>query len=307
MLKKIFKYLFHKLGFQINGISRQKSKSNEIVLRQVGKFNILMNKTHALPDYLKQFPHYSSNLPRLASKVKEKYQDLILIDIGANIGDTVALVRSISYCPIVCIEGDDFFFSILKKNITQFKNVHAFQFFLGEHDEKISGRTESIQGTLKIVPLNGNELKNNFQIITLDAFLNINSEFKSAKLLKVDTDGFDLMIIRGSKDYLTKTKPVLFFEYDNYLLADLQDDGISTLNLLKNMGYETAIFYDNFGRFLLSTELKNEQLIQQLHDYTKHKKSAFSYYDICLFHQQDNQLAQEFIKDEMIFFKTVDY
>lgn len=307
MLKKTFKYLFHKLGLQINRISREKSQSNNLVLKQVGKFKILMNETHALPDYLKQFPHYSSNLPRLASKVKEKYQDLILIDVGANIGDTVALIRSVSYFPIVCIEGDDFYFNILKKNIKQFDEAYAYQFFLGEHDKTISGKKESLQGTLKIVPDANKETNKKFQIITLDNFLNTNSNFKPAKILKIDTDGFDLMIIRGSKDYLTKTKPILFFEYDKQLFEDVNDDGISTLNLLKNMGYETAVFYDNFGRLLLSTELENEPLIQQLHDYTKNKKSAFSYYDICLFHQQDKQLADEFIKEEMIFFKAVDY
>ncbi|MCX6297255.1 MAG: FkbM family methyltransferase [Bacteroidetes bacterium] len=307
MAKKILKLLFNKLGLQISRISHTSNNPEKLVSCKIGNYNILLNNSHALPGYLKQFPHYSQNLPRLSSKIKEKYQDLMIIDVGANIGDTVALVRSISYCPIICIEGDNYFFNILKKNIEQFKEVYAFQLFLGEHNNIISGKKESIKGTLKIVPSLQKDSKNDLQIITLDKFLDTNSKYRSAKLLKIDTDGFDLMIIKGSIDYLTKTKPILFFEYDKKLLEDVNENGISTLFFLKDIGYETAIFYDNFGRFLISTELKNEMQIQQLHDYTKHNKSAFSYYDICLFHQQDNQLAQDFIKEEMSFFKSVDY
>ena len=143
----------------------------------------------------------------------------------------------------------------------------------------------------------------------MDKFIESNPVFKSAKVLKTDTDGFDLMILRGGLNYIAKTSPVLFFEYSRTLLEGLGDDGLGTLNLLETMGYETAIFYDNFGRFILSTELKNKHIIEQLHFYMSEepKKSAVPFYDICLFHQHDKQLAQEFIKEEMTFFKTVDY
>ena len=141
MLKRTFKLLFNMIGYQINRISSP-ILSDKLISGKIGNFNIFLNNSHALPGYLQQFPHYSANLPRLASKVKEKYQDLIMIDVGANIGDTVALVRSVSDFPIVCIEGDDFYFNILKKNIEQFNNVSAFQFFLGEHDKTIAGKKE---------------------------------------------------------------------------------------------------------------------------------------------------------------------
>ena len=42
--------------------------------------------------------------------------------------------------------------NLLKKNIPQFHEVVAYQFFLGETDQAISGKTEREIGTLKIIP-----------------------------------------------------------------------------------------------------------------------------------------------------------
>lgn len=303
MFKNTVKYLFRKFGLKIIKVRQTNQHSDDLTTRQIGNYSILLNKNHVLPHYLKQFPSYSSNLPRLAKKIKEKFPDLILIDVGANVGDTVALIRSESYFPIVCIEGDDFYYSVLKKNIQQFNEVDAFQFFLGEKNEVVSAHKEVEQGTLKIV-LDSTDVGKNkgLSFITLDHFLKLNPKYQKAKLLKIDTDGFDLMILRGGIEYLQKTRPVLFIEYDRCLLSNVNDDGLSTLFKLEEIGYETVMFYDNFGRFILSAELQNKKLIEQLHFYIDDKKSAFPYYDICLFHKDDKEFAEEVINSESAFF-----
>src|SRR6266852_517263 len=62
--------------------------------------------SHNLPLYRRSFPLYSSNVGRIAAAVAAKYRDIHVIDIGANIGDTVAIVRAQVNCPILCVEGD---------------------------------------------------------------------------------------------------------------------------------------------------------------------------------------------------------
>ena len=209
MFKQKIKSFLSIFGIRISSIPKKMSESDEPVFGQVGNFKMLLTKTHALPGHLKHFPLYSSNLPRLVLTVKEKYSNLILIDVGANIGDTVALTRSISSCPIVCIEGDDLYFNILKKNIAQFNEVVAYQYFLGETDKTISGKTERDVGTLKITPSTDPDPEKDLQILTLDTFLSLHSNYKTAKLLKIDTDGFDLMILRGGKNIFRR--PNLFY------------------------------------------------------------------------------------------------
>ncbi len=272
---------------------------------QIGSFQMLINNDHALPYYLKFLPHYSKNFPRIAGHVNKKHSDLVILDIGANIGDTVALVRSEINCPIICIEGDSYFFSILKKNIEQFIQVIPFQIFLGDSSKTITGKTECNRGTLKITEKNTVENSEKIEITTLDNFFFQHKDINKAKLLKIDTDGYDLKIIRGGLKYINETKPIIFFEYDTTLLSEANDDGLSTLDLLDKIGYSSALFYDNYGRLILSTTLQNKEQVEQMHNYIKKGNGAFPYFDICLFHKIDTNLAEEVIRNEMEYFKNI--
>ncbi len=269
--------------------------TNALKRVRIGSFDILINNTHALPRYLRNNPLYSSNLPRLAVHLKEKYSDLRLIDIGANVGDTVALVKTVCDIPITCIEGDPIYFSILEKNNVLFKDVEIFKILL---DEKVHlGNTEikSNNGTAHISTTNDRFL----EFTTLDTFLNHHSFAARSKLLKIDTDGYDLKIIRGAFKYIAAIKPVIFFEYDRSFLSHAHDDGISTLMSLEKLGYSTIIFYDNSGRLIVSLPLQNMDTIKQLYQYTYKKKGAFPYYDVCVFHESDKTVAQSFISKEL--------
>ncbi len=267
---------------------------------KVGNFEIFVNRTHALPRYLREKPSYSANFPRVVSLVRALYPNLVVLDVGANIGDTVALVRSATDCPMVCIEGDDFFFSILKKNITQFNNVHAYQYFLGEKDTSVVTNDTKRQGTFSIDTKANTRHANTIQTHTLDTFLKKENPCKNrdAKVLKIDTDGYDLKILRGGKHFIEENHPVLFFEYDRAMLTRVGDDGLETLEWLKRVGYSSIIFYDNAGRFIFSTTLRDMNLVRQMYQYTLGKESAFPYYDICLFHEDDSAIAKKFIEEE---------
>ncbi len=296
MLKTIIKQVFSFFGLQISKIPKKQKNFLGSQKIKIGNFEIKLKPDHALPKILEKWPNYSANLPRLASKAKEKYPDLLLIDVGANVGDTVALLRKESYFPIVCIEGDAEYFDLLNQNIQQFKDVSIFQYFLGEESEVVNAATIKEDGTARIIKSN-----DKIRLTTLDKFINTHSSFRSAKILKIDTDGYDLKIIRGGLNYIKQTKPILFIEYDEVYLSNINDDGLSTLKILKDIGYNKIMFYDNFGRFLLSTELMNDKLIRQLHAYIKNKKGGFLYYDLCIFHNDDNDIAAKFIEEETQF------
>jgi len=295
MLKDILKKIFSFFGLQVKKIPKKIKFIKNLQQIKIGNFEINLNADHTLPKVLKKWPNYSANLPRLASKIKEKYPDLILIDVGANVGDTVALLRKDCFFPIVCIEGDNEYYHLLSQNIKQFKEVSIFQHFLGENSKITKATTTKEDGTARITKSN-----DTIKFLRLDKFINTHSNFRSAKILKIDTDGYDLKILRGGLNYIKQTKPILFFEYDEVYLSKVEDKGLPTLTKLKDLGYNKIIFYDNFGRFLLSTELKNHELIKQLHLYIKNKKGGFPYYDLCIFHEIDNDLALKCINNEIL-------
>jgi FkbM family methyltransferase len=299
-LGKLVNKALHKFGVGIHSVPKQ--PTNDIVTIRIGNYHLKANGNHALPRILEAHPGYSANLPRLACNLKEKYPDLLMFDVGANIGDTVALVRTQCKCKIVCIEGDSKYFELLKLNTAQFDGVEIYNYFLGEENKTISGTTEKDVGTLKIV----DSATDKIELRTLDEFIDKNGPFSCAKLLKIDTDGYDLKIMRGAFNYINRTKPVLFFEYDKLFLSQQDDDGVTTLEQLRDKGYEIILFYDNYGRFLLSDTLNNKLMVKQLDNYINARKGAFEYYDLCIFHKDDEDIALKFIDSEMEFQQSND-
>jgi len=260
---------------------------NRLTNLQVGDFYLKAPALHPLGVYMRKSPTYSRNFPRIVSLVSQTYPKPTIIDVGANIGDTVALVHSTIQCPMVCIEGDDFYFKLLQENIKQFKDVTAHKYILGDSDGVSFGNLDTSLGSGMVKQSENSTIPIN----TLDYFVKKNPEYSSAKILKIDTDGFDGKILRGAKKYLTNSKPVLFFEFDHYLLKENGDNGLKILEDLEKNGYDKIFFYDNNGRLLVTTSLKEKCLISELYRYTYKKTGAFAYYDVCVFHKQDDTLA----------------
>jgi len=271
--------------------------SDPLVQYNIGGFDLLIPFSHALPIFFKKHPLYSLNLSRIAKYVHQKYHNLCLIDIGANIGDSVAILRKEAKFPILCIEGDDIFFSILEKNAALFSDVYTVKSFVGKTNQKIEGSSvKDSGGSAYLTRDTGSE--NTIEIKNLPNILDSYPSFLESKMLKIDTDGFDCEIIRGSSDFLLKAKPIVFFEYSPFLLSQQGDDGLSIFSYLKNHDYFDLLIYDNLGYLLLSTTTDNLGLLEDVHLYFLSKKLE-RYCDICAFHKEDTELFN-FIKHEEI-------
>ena len=126
---------------------------------------------------------------------------------------------------------------------------------------------------------------------------------KCPKFIKIDTDGFDCLILRGSLSILKIAKPIVFFEYDPFFLSKQNDDGISIFAALSSIGYKKALIYDNFGDYILSIELTNSYQVEDLHNYISGCGGS-RYYDICVFHSEDDDLFEKIRTSEIQFFKN---
>lgn len=284
-----FQKLFRKKKIQ--------SKEKQV---KVGNYSLLANYEHPIEEYLTQFKYYSRNLPRLAKYIESKYLKYSIIDVGANIGDTIALFRSAGVNQLVhSIEGDPVYMELLAHNLSLFKDVKLYKTFLGEESKEESIVIDHTNGTANISIGPGETTT----VVKIDDLVARN-KIENIKLLKTDTDGFDFKILRGSFGTIKRDKRVLFFEYDAGYLKQQNDDGLKIFDNFKELGYNIALYYDNFGKFLLSTEIGNTHLLQQLYAYINRKEdSAFPYYDVCLFHRDDNDLADFCIKKEMEFYR----
>ncbi len=258
-----------------------------IIKTDIKGFNMNIPLSHNLPTILKAYPQYSSNLGRIAKQVKQKYRELTFIDIGSNIGDSLAILRNKAEFPVLCIEGDNQFFSILTMNLEGFPGVYSENVYLGELTENKLVSVNKSLGTLHFNEKNNSSV--NVRIEKLTDTLQKFKLFEFSKMIKIDTDGYDCKIIRGAIEFITKAKPVILFEYDPYFLSKQKDNDLSIFKVLKDIGYKGALIYDNFGDYMISLDLGNTLLVQDIHSYfSGHGGSR--YCDICVFHSEDNDL-----------------
>jgi FkbM family methyltransferase len=266
--------------------------------QQVAGATLLMDRSHSLPFNAKHYPEYNLNIGRLARAVQYAHKDAVMIDVGANIGDTVAYVRQLATIPIICIEGDRDFYSLLKKNISQFEKVSAYNFLLTDSSTDQKFVLAKKEGTASLQEINSHPA-NAAPVVTLSAFVSDHAlPIDNIRLIKIDTDGWDVKILRGASEILERSHPALFFEYDTEFMKGANESGLDAFRLLREKGYRIVLFYDNLGRFMLSSSLEDELLLRQLNRYIDWYRGAFKFFDVCVFHQTDQQLAHKFIESE---------
>ncbi|MCX7834069.1 MAG: FkbM family methyltransferase [Ignavibacteria bacterium] len=242
-------------------------------------------------------PEYDRNFPLLAKYVCEKYPDGVIVDIGANIGDTIAMLATYGVNnDIIAIEGEINYYRLLLENKKLFKNnIRTFNIFLGEKSEEINAVLDKEKGTAKII----HDKKEKIKLSSFDEFYK-NESLENIVLFKSDTDGYDLKVLKGAQDFLNKNKPVIFFEYDEYYFSLHSESGISIFDFLHNCGYKKSIFYDNYGRFIISLDVNSKNQIEQLTRYIKSRKGKIDYYDIALFPEKDLDIYEKLLQELLL-------
>ncbi len=297
-MRKIIRRLLNHYGYEIIKTDVwYSSKRGRKDIAKVGNYSISMPGNNTLSKTYVVYPDFNSILGRLAAAIEKKYPELTVVDIGANVGDTIAIIKSVIDVPIIGIEGDDVTYSYLEKNAEQFSKVSIVNTFLGDKKQDVKVELESSGWNTAIIPSENGTKTISFK--TLDEVLS-EERYRSAiiKLIKLDIEGFDTIVLRGSYDKIKKDHPVLFFEYNRDIMETINEDGLSTLLSFIDYGYNKIAFFDYRGRLLLVTSIANKAEITYLHEYAIGKNNLLGYYDICIFHQQDDSLADDFLKTE---------
>lgn len=307
VIQKTLFYTNRKHGALFKFLGRILRKTRTILIKrkdplvdyQVGGMSLAMNLSHDLPFILEKHPFYAFNLSRIAAAVQSKYPRMTSIDIGANIGDSVAILRTSTKFPILCIEGDDKYLGLLKKNTEKIPDVFIQGSFLGEATATIKASVISENGTARIDRMASDEEK---RIVKLDDIIERWEQFQNPKMVKIDTDGYEAKILKGAQGLIARSKPVIFFEYDPYFLGRQNDDNLLIFDMLRHNGYQNAMVYLNTGEFMLTANLENEKLLEELHLYFSGRKGRM-YCDICAFHQEDDDLWSRIRASEISFFQ----
>jgi FkbM family methyltransferase len=280
----------------------------------VGSHYLRLPQDHPLDAYQAQWHRYDTSLGYIARQIFHKYPHSSCIDIGANVGDTAALIQLYQDVPVLCIEGNPEFLQYLDFNAAIVGNIAIERCFVGEdgatvnlHQISSQNGTASIFNALSsasIVPAHSENLVAKSQAVnSLFSILKKHDSFQNAKLLKTDTDGCDFSIIQQSIDVIVKLRPVIYFEYDISFKREGYTEALETIELLFANGYHKFIVYDNFGNYLISFSSANTDNFIDLNAYliSNHFKSgniAIYYLDICAFTDEDSDLFAQIRKIE---------
>lgn len=271
----------YKLLFKVRSLLLA-MQPNATINYTYGSFKLQFPFSHDYPLNKKTLPDYSENLGLVSKVVKQKYSTAKAIDVGANIGDSAAILFHHSRMEILCIEGNPKFIPMLEHNCRQIPSTVIETCFVGEVHERVkpvnTGGTASLEAS-----------EEGIEVKTMSEILAKHPEFKQAKLLKIDTDGFDNKILRASETLLKESKPVLFFEFDPYFLLKQGEVPGAIFPFLKNLNYKHLLLFDNKGRFMCETSTDASALLDDFIHYFNQQGQA--YLDICALHEEDSDLS----------------
>jgi FkbM family methyltransferase len=172
---------------------------------------------------------------------KAKLNRLRLIDIGANIGDSLAQFRRFSSAPVTCVEPSAHFYSFLQRNAAQFGDVKLVN--------KLFAPT-ALVGKLSFI--SGNQTGFSFvtekdqdadrwrgEYVSCDELF---EDMDQTYIVKTDTDGFDCHIVLEIMNYISfndRKVPVLFFEGPSAEQVRLRDMSVwlRAFAVLQERGY----------------------------------------------------------------------
>jgi FkbM family methyltransferase len=277
--------------------------------------DMLMPLAHPLPSHLRDFPLYDRLPGRLTKFIRSKLQTIRCIDVGANVGDTIAAFRgptiqekSTEEDIFLAIEPNPRFRRCLISNWGDDESVVILPCICSSSEGETSARIHEAKGTASI-DLAGEadgEQGNQHTKRTIDSIVSQYRGRGDFNLLKIDTDGHDFEVLSGAKEFIAKSMPFLYFEVDAFSNPSFIDDCFNALGFLRETGYRRMFIYDNFGSLLGIFETDDVASVKKLLFY-KLTKAGY-YFDFLLmkecfvdeFYRLEGDYFLSEIKDERL-------
>jgi FkbM family methyltransferase len=203
--------------------------------------------SHALPDFLRLHPFYDRLPQRISEYLHQKQGYLSCIDVGANIGDTIASFYIKDTDTFLAIEPNPKFNKLLAENWGWSKNIIMVSDICSSDSSEDTFVIQEKNGTASVL-----QTGNGIKMIRrpLDEIVNDHPSVVNANVLKIDTDGHDFEVIAGAKRLLSRNLPVVLFECQPFENTNYVEECLSTLKYFREIGYNYFLLYNNFGNLM---------------------------------------------------------
>ncbi len=263
-----------------------------------GKFLLAVPPGHKLREYQNQAVLYDRSSSDLIDVICNAYPSRPLLDIGANIGDTAAYMRTFCNNEIICVEGSTDYWPFLEHNSGKIGSCLLLKKFIrprGLDGLELTYEARDGTGQLSVARDGAGSSVANDDFITLEQLRAIaNDHGGSPILFKVDTDGFDALIINEA---LVSYDSVFSFECDPFNLSP--SHGVSWLSVFKKLEQLNArcIVFDNFGLPMCCLTKNIPDVLSDMLGYLYLQRAVGSvrvyYFDIWAFPEPFHSLYEE--------------
>ena len=191
--------------------------------------------------------------------IKFVKDDTIVLDIGANFGQlSILLSKCKKDVEVYSFEASKYIFEILKKNVQiNNANVKLFHNLVGNETEQelfIKKLNISKFNTYGSNMIEKTELRNenslNIEKINSikidDIFFN-----KKISFMKIDVQGYDLEVLKGSKKTIIKQQMPIIFEYEEDFAKDFNYTFKNFESFIDEINYKISIQIDKSNYLIL--------------------------------------------------------
>jgi FkbM family methyltransferase len=268
----------------------KKLGTNHIVDATIYGHNMVMPAEHPLPVILATIPQFNRPLGLAVESIAATAvgdQELTVIDVGANIGETIAIIeqRIPGRCSYLCIEPEPEMSALCRLNHGNNSRVQVERAFIGENegalvwledDGRANPSTKLVEGT------NTEKQDSHGCLKRLDTVALPFAELHSrVSLIKVDTEGYDFSVLRSGSELLARYTPAIYLEWFPELLLGLNEQVWEGFDYLETLGYHHLVFFTNQGDFYCSTSSPNRMFFRGLASSTAGNK-ACPHFDVFL-------------------------
>lgn len=175
-------------------------------------------------------------------------EQLHILDVGGYRGEFSDLFLESENVKIFIYEPDKTSYEFLAKKYSMYKNVEVSNIAVSNFNGESSFFTQS-EGyrsslLVDVISKEFDEVK--IKVDTIDNSLKhiYNDKSKKVCLLKIDTQGNDLLVLEGAKDFINTCKPLIICEVIFQPLYKDQNSFQDIINILYSFGY-MPVFIEN--------------------------------------------------------------
>ena len=168
---------------------------------------------------------------------KGRFNNKVILDIGANIGNHTLAFSKISK-KVYAFEPNFFVFELLEINTKKIKNIKIFNFGCSDRNQSILAKIPKLNwggGSLALDKKNSQPNKFIEVLFKLKSLDKVKMFSKlNIGMIKIDVEGHELNAFKGMRLLLIKNKPIILFEQNRGIFNYTSDE----IKFLQSIGYK---------------------------------------------------------------------